>query len=574
MTHMTAYMHLIGVGDAGHTTHHAEHVIVNGVHAHLGGGSARNGGGREHQLEGGVINAGEVAGATGLVFLGAQGKGVHIDAAIGGTGVVLVGLDHVEVRAFTFREAILAVKLELSGDDGVLAPAVHVEGSLGEHESAGIGDGRARLGSTGLGVEGKVSGGRAIPHLGSGGRGGISSTGHLEEAGGVDEVVSTGGLRRATKSVDGIGEGIDRVGVVEGLSTQGAEKGSGGIQRRAVVHVGIGLNNPDQFLARVVEVELDLVGRRANGFVTSELELLNEVLVGVLRHLAAFIGIQEDIVDVEGSRNEGLLVGLGEGLSSRGRAKGLDGPEALTNRAEINVDLDFVVLESNQGEGKAGVAAKPEQQGDVEGGLRERVAGSAHLSRATSRRARARDVGEGGVSDVGELSGVANHLEVATLLLLVHGELIPDVHPVTVLAVNALTTDFNLNLGDELLTNVVQPAGIDTVRHVSSGGGRVHHLVDLGKSDLEVSAVAEITVTGDRAGHAATKVGLARESLFDGFHREVSVASVGHLPESNFRSSREENILRTVSNQLHQSTSHFLLYTIPKENNFGKSFLF
>jgi hypothetical protein len=25
---------------------------------------------------------------------------------------------------------------------------------------------------------------------------------------------------------------------------------------------------------------------------------------------------------------------------------------------------------------------------------------------------------------------------------------------------------------------------------------------------------------------------------------------------------------------LHQSTSHFLLYTIPKENNFGKSFLF
>jgi len=49
-------------------------------------------------------------------------------------------LHGVEVGAFTLREAVLAVKLELSGDDGVVAPAVEEEGSLGEDESAGIGD--------------------------------------------------------------------------------------------------------------------------------------------------------------------------------------------------------------------------------------------------------------------------------------------------------------------------------------------------------------------------------------------------------------------------------------------------
>ena len=54
--------------------------------------------------------------------------------------MVLEGLDNVEVRTLSLRDSVLAVKLELSGDDGVLAPAVHVEGSLGEHECAGVGD--------------------------------------------------------------------------------------------------------------------------------------------------------------------------------------------------------------------------------------------------------------------------------------------------------------------------------------------------------------------------------------------------------------------------------------------------
>ncbi len=74
------------------------------------------------------------------MLLGAQGKGVHVDTGVGSGGVVLVGLDGVEVGTLALREAVLAVKLELGGDDGVVAPAVEEEGSLGEDEGAGIGD--------------------------------------------------------------------------------------------------------------------------------------------------------------------------------------------------------------------------------------------------------------------------------------------------------------------------------------------------------------------------------------------------------------------------------------------------
>ena len=72
------------------------------------------------------------------MFLGAEGKGVHVDTFIGATGVHLVGLDPREVRSFTFREAILAVELELGNNDGVLAPTVHIQRGLRKNEGSGI----------------------------------------------------------------------------------------------------------------------------------------------------------------------------------------------------------------------------------------------------------------------------------------------------------------------------------------------------------------------------------------------------------------------------------------------------
>jgi hypothetical protein len=64
--------------------------------------------------------------------------------------------------------------------------------------------------------------------------------------------------------------------------------------------------------------------------------------------------------------------------------------------------------------------------------------------------------------DVGEFRDVTNHLGVTSLLASLLGELIPDLEPVTVVLVNALTTDLELNVGDEIVANPVEPAELGT----------------------------------------------------------------------------------------------------------------
>jgi hypothetical protein len=118
--------------------------------------------------------------------------------------------------------------------------------------------------------------------------------------------------------MDSVRKSINSISVVERLGTKGLEKKTISLERSTVVNVGIRLDNPDKLLARVVEVELDLVGGRTNRLVTSELKLLNQVLVRVLGHLASLVGIKEDIVDVKRSSNKGLLVSLGHRLGTSG----------------------------------------------------------------------------------------------------------------------------------------------------------------------------------------------------------------------------------------------------------------
>jgi len=353
--------------------------------------------------------------------------------------------------------------------------------------------------------------------------------------------------------VDGIGKSINGVGVVEGLGTEKAVEELTALQGGAVVHVAVGLDNPDELLDGVVEVELDLVGRGTDGLITGELELLNEVLVGVLGHAPALVGVQEDVVNVEGSGNEGLVVsgddlatGIGGAASQRA-----NGPQALVNGADIKVDLNLVVLKGDEGEGKTGVAAVPELEGHVEGGLGEGVAGGANLAGGGGL-ARTVNIVKRGVGNVSKLGGVADHGKVAWALVHGEGELVPDVHPITVLAVNALATDLNLNLRDDLLTGEVKPTGINTVL-----GGALHLLVDLGESNLQVSAVSQITVAGDSAGHTATEIGLAVESLLNGLHGKVGVTLVGNLPEGNLGITSQINVLSAIGDKLHQSSSHF-----------------
>ena len=231
--------------------HNAEHVVIYRVNANLGSGSARNGARREHKLEHGIVNAREVATAAGLVLFRSQCEGIHVDTSIRVAGVVLERLDNIEVGAFAFREAVLAVELELGSDHGVLAPAVHVKGSLSEHEGAGIRHKGALVGGTTLVLESVVGVSTSGPDVVGGS---IDGTSHLEKARGVDEARGTRHFLGTAESVDGVGESIDGVGVVEGLGTEGAVEKTTGIERRAVVNVGVGLHHPDQFLAGVVKI--------------------------------------------------------------------------------------------------------------------------------------------------------------------------------------------------------------------------------------------------------------------------------------------------------------------------------
>ena len=536
---------------ASHTGHHTKNVVIHGIHANLGSVRALNGGVGENKLKGSVINTRKVARAGRLVLLGPQCEGIQVDSGVWGASVVLPRLNEVEVGSFALREAILAVKLELGGDDWVLTPAVHVERSLSQNEGAGIRDTGVLAGAK-VGKVVRLGGISSVPPRSAGGVD-ILGAGVSEETGGIDVRAGGGGdgVVRA-ESHDGVGEGVDGVGVVEGLCAEETVEDGALVEGRAVVDVLVRLDDPDELLNGVVKVELDLVGGRTDGLITGELKLLDEVLVGVLGHTPALIGVEEDVVDVEGSGDEGLVVSGGDLGGGGVVVEGVHGPQALLNRADIKVNLDLVVLKGDEGKGQTGVAAEPELKGDIEGGLGESIAGSANLARSGSV-ARAIDVVEGGVGDEGQLGSVSDHLEVTALLLGRHSELVPDMHPVAVLAVDTLATDLNLHLGDELLTGEVEPTGINALT-----GGTLEGLSDLGESHLKVGAVRQITVTGDGAGHTATEVSLAVKSLLDRLHGEVSVTLVANLPESNLGVASQVNVLCAVGDKLHKSSTHYM----------------
>ena len=414
----------------------------------------------------------------------------------------------------------MAVQLELSRDNRVHTPAVHVQRGLRQHEGASIrhrgafqsmvltrlersnqsrvytGSVQGHLRATKVGLVVGIL--RAVPVSSIvGWEIVIDSSGICEKAAGINIGTRIGSNRlRTTESMDSVGKSINSIGVVEGLGTKNLEQEGIASQGRAIVNVLIRLDDPDKLLHRVVEVELDLVTGRTDRLITCELELSDQVLVGVLGHSAALIRVQEHVVNVQRGSNQRLVVGnCGRDRASnsvlafstfvglRVAVQGGNSPQALINRADVKVDLDLMILESDQRQRKTRVCAKPELERHIQSCLRKSVTGSAHLT-GSQGRARGFHISERGVRDECELSGVSNHLEIAALLLCGHGKLVPDVHPITILAIDSLATNLDLHLGDKLLAGEIQPTSIDT--GVLSGGvvSKTHKLVDLGKSNL------------------------------------------------------------------------------------------
>ena len=129
---------------------------------------------------------------------------------------------------------------------------------------------------------------------------------------------------------------------------------------------GVTLDDPDQFLAGVVEVKLQLVGRGGARLATSELEDIDEVFVGNLGEFTSFIRVEVDVVNVERGSGQTALADTstnGVGVSSRVRIV----PAQVVEGVEFQIDTNFVVLKSDQGERKTRVAAEPELEGNVQG---------------------------------------------------------------------------------------------------------------------------------------------------------------------------------------------------------------
>ncbi len=197
----------------------------------------------------------------------------------------------------------------------------------------------------------------------------------------------------------------------------------------------------------MVEVELELVGGARDGLAARELEALDEVLVRDLGELAALIRVEVDVIDIERRGDE---ASVGHAVTDRVRVGelGRGVPAEVAEVVELQVDAHLVVLEGDQGERKARVTVEPELERDVQRVLR---AALRDLLRRVARNAR-HAVGVAVLTTldehVHELRDVTNHLGVASLLARLLRELIPDLEPVTVLLVDALATDLELDALD------------------------------------------------------------------------------------------------------------------------------
>jgi hypothetical protein len=522
---------LVGVGKTTHTGHDAEHVVVQGVHADLSGAGTRHRVEGHSELEGRLVDTREVARAGRLVLLRAEGKAVHVDTRRRSAAVVLEGLHAVEVGALTLSEAVLAVELHLGNLHGVLALAAHT--GVEDHLREQVVDTRLELRRGG-----KVVGIRTDER----GLVGSTHTEHGRRIGGRGDVgalhnrLSTAALREQGHDQTLSGEVI---GVVEGLgATDGRNPG-----RVGAVHEGIALHNPLELLDGVVKVQLHLVGGRGDGLRTSELHLLDEVLVGLLGEAAALLSVEVHVVNIERSSRKRL-----GGRSAGGANCSLE-VLAVLPRLEVHVDANLVVLEGDEGDRKTRVAAEPELEGDVEGlgrGTLARNAGDGRL------RARAGGIERDASAALEEhkVVGVTDEGVKGSNITGLRGELGPDLHPVAVLAINALTTNLNLNLLEEAVADVVEPAEALEGARVREGTRRGSE-VDLRENNLHVRLVHQIRITIDDRNYALIEVRLTVEGNLNGLHGEVGVALVQNLPEGDLRVARDINILRTIRNKLH-----------------------
>ena len=233
-----------------------------------------------------VVDAGEVAGAGGLVLLGLEREGVGVDTGVGAAGVVVEGLDLVEILTVLRLEAVLAVEDELE----LLHRTLRLLSPGNSTSAAGHDDGSAS--SRG---NGKVAGG---------GRGGI----------------------RGTESERGVSRTLTEVPEVLGIRASKA---------------------PHELLDGVVVGKADLLGATVDAVDsvnTGVLDLLDEVFVTLLSEAATLLGVEVDVVS---PHLEDALVEVGVHVPSEVE---IDADLVVLERDEGEVETGVAVEEEEEGE--------------------------------------------------------------------------------------------------------------------------------------------------------------------------------------------------------------------------------
>jgi len=353
---------------------------------------------------------------------------------------------------------------------------------------------------------------------------------HLVASGGGEAAVALldpVGVGRHGRAAEGRVRVGEQVGSAHNVGQLHGTAGCSGQGRHGHVHVGsaggevphgvqVGgcrgggiLVAPDQLLHWVVEGQTDqgragLAGA-GDGVTAGVLHLLDQVLVTLLGEAPALLSVQVHVVGphLHGVAAEvaGVVVG------------------------QVEVQAHLVVLQSNQWQVQAWVAVEEEQQRQVHAG----------------------STGAGGGQ--GRCGG---HLAVVDLVALAQEHLGVQTEPGLVVLVNALTADRQLNGCDGTLR---QPAGVET----AVVGGQVGR-AERGWGQGHIHVADQIAVAGNRHGHAAAGASGAVHGLLDVLHGKVSVALVHRLEEGNLGLPSQVHILGAVSNELHKSTGHFVLY--------------
>ena len=322
----------------------AEDVVVDREHVHGGRWAQRWESNRNLR----VVDAAEIARASWLVFFWLEREGVAVHTWAWATSVVVVGLDLVEVLTLLFLESVLTVEDKLEG---------------GKWTNRFFGE---------------VTGGTGITDVNEWNAG------------------REGGWHIAVGFRDRADIGLED-DVTSRWRSSEVPEGSGGVARRWVVEA------PDKLLDWVVVAEALVLGStgRGNGVGASVLDLLDEVLVTLLRESAAFLGVEVHIVRPH--------------LEHGGAQVGVEGGR------QIEVNAHFVVLKGNEWEVQTWVAVEEEDQWQVHGVTRDR----------------------------------SGHLRPVSLLGLVQVKLGVQTPPALVVLVDALTTDGEFSGRNRTLGNPV-----------------------------------------------------------------------------------------------------------------------